>query len=298
MSRWLSPLRYPGGKARMSPALSQCLDLAVTDMSVEIWIEPFAGGLGAGLHMLNDGLVEEVWATEKSPALAAFWKECLANGGDLADEIVSMGRPNLDVFYAARHLASHPEEADSQRDLALAAFVTNRCSRSGIIGLGAGPIGGKGQEKYGVADRYAPEALADRIRFVHSMRHVLSVEEGDGITAVSELAGSGIEDEVFVFADPPYMAMGDRLYQDCADEDDHERLADALRQIRSPWILTYDKHPRVKELYSDQIVMEYEIRQSANTAKIDTEYAVFSPDDEIFSRIFASHPAHGGKNVH
>lgn len=271
----------------MTPTLSRCLELAVTDMNVEIWCEPFAGGLGAGLHMLNDGLVDEVWATEKSPALAAFWKECLADGDDFAKEIVSIGKPNLDVFYAARHLAAHPEEADSRRDLALAALVTNRCSRSGILGLGAGPIGGKAQAKYTVADRYAPGPLADRIRFVHSLRHVLKVSEGDGITAISDLAGSGIEDEVFVFADPPYVAMGDRLYQDSAGLGDHERLADALRRIRSPWVLTYDKHPLVKELYADQVVVEYEIRQSANTAKIDTEYAVFSSDDAIFSRIFA-----------
>lgn len=283
--RWLSPLRYPGGKARLATRLGHCLDTAVSGMDVEIWCEPFAGGLGAGLALIDDDAYCEVWATEKNPALAAFWAECLEDGRDFAREIVLHGKPDLDVFYAARHLALNPEEAESRRDLALAAFVANRCSRSGIISGSSGPIGGKDQRRYGVADRYTPEALAERIRFVHSVRHRLFVREGDGIETVADLRGSGIEDEVFVFADPPYVAMGNRLYERGMNSGDHLRLSEALRGLESPWLATYDAHPWIRELYADQAITEYRIRQSANTSKSDVEYAIHRPVDEVFRQI-------------
>src|SRR5690625_5109627 len=50
--RYLSPLRYPGGKARMASALGDLFDRQVSMLDIEVWIEPFAGGAGAGLTLL------------------------------------------------------------------------------------------------------------------------------------------------------------------------------------------------------------------------------------------------------
>lgn len=72
--RWLSPLRYPGGKGRMVSALAEVFQGQFGLLDVEVWVEPFAGGAGAGLHLLERGVVDEVWLTEKNRALAAFWR--------------------------------------------------------------------------------------------------------------------------------------------------------------------------------------------------------------------------------
>lgn len=50
--RWVSPLRCPGGKAKMTDCLAGVFDQAPSAMEVEVWVEPFAGGLGAGLTAL------------------------------------------------------------------------------------------------------------------------------------------------------------------------------------------------------------------------------------------------------
>lgn len=59
--RWVSPLRYPGGKGRMAGALAELFMAQFGLMDVEVWVEPFAGGAGAGLHLLDRDVVEEVW---------------------------------------------------------------------------------------------------------------------------------------------------------------------------------------------------------------------------------------------
>ena len=79
--RYVSPLRYPGGKARMAPFLAEMFAVQTSFLDVEIWIEPFAGGAGAGLTLLDRGAVDEVWLTEKHPAIAAMWRSVLLEGG-------------------------------------------------------------------------------------------------------------------------------------------------------------------------------------------------------------------------
>lgn len=85
--RWLSPLRYPGGKGRMASTLAEVFQGQFGLLDVEVWVEPFAGGAGAGLHLLERGVVEEVWLTEKNRALAAFWRTVVGGGDELAARV-------------------------------------------------------------------------------------------------------------------------------------------------------------------------------------------------------------------
>lgn len=55
-NRWTSPLRYPGGKVRMAPFLAGAFAAQWSVMDIEIFLEPFAGGLGAGLKLLEQML--------------------------------------------------------------------------------------------------------------------------------------------------------------------------------------------------------------------------------------------------
>lgn len=279
VSRWVSPLRYPGGKVRMTPFLVDLFWSQWTDMDVEVWLEPFAGGAGAALKALEDDQVPEAWVVERNPALAAFWRVVSEDGERLAQR-VEMTVPTLRDFDRAREVVTEVMGTDRPvtedvEDVAFSAFVLNRCSRSGIVSGSVGPIGGKRQEgRHKVADRWNGPALAQRLRRVHALGSRLKVHEGDGISYVEDLPGSGIGDEVFVFLDPPYVEQGNALYAKGFDSGQHERLAAALHRLSSPWIMTYDAHPEVLRLYPDHQVMEYEIAHTANRQGIGTEYAV------------------------
>lgn len=277
--RYVSPLRYPGGKARMSGFLAEMFALQVGYMDVEIWVEPFAGGAGAGLTLLDRGAVDEVWLTEKHPALAAMWREILRDGESLARRVERTQADMVLWSWAREQLATATDGVVADEgDLAFAALVVNRCSRSGIVTPAAGPMGGANQTgRWTVASRWNAAGLADRLRHVHSMRSSIRFDEGDAVERIAAFKDSGIEDEVVLFVDPPYIREGNRLYAHGMNTDDHRSLADALNRCDARWMLTYDDEPVVaEELYPERRVLAYPIANTANRARIATEYAVLS----------------------
>lgn len=279
--RWISPLRYPGGKARMTPWLVEHFETVPSFMDVEIWVEPFAGGAGAALTALVHHDVPEAWLVEQNPALAAFWRTVLTDGHRLADR-VSRTVPDMTLFGQSREVVTAALDGEQvpDADLAFATFVLNRCSRSGLLNPNVGPIGGKGQAgQYTVASRWNGPALADRLTLVADLGSAGRVRllDGDGIGYIEQLDGTvGIEDEVFLFVDPPYVGVGNALYAHGMTEADHVRLAAALRGTPASWVLTYDAHPLVLALYPGHETLEFEIPHTAHRAKVGTEYALSS----------------------
>lgn len=209
-SRWISPLRYPGGKVRMSEWLAEVFWRAAREgslLDIEVWIEPFAGGAGAALMALDRYDVPEAWIVETNPAIAAFWEAVMGDGGELAAKVAATV-PTLGLFEQSRELvaAALAGEDVDVGELAYAAFILNRCSRSGLVLPNVGPIGGKQQAgRYTIASRFDGPKLAARINTVTAFGSRFRPRRGDGIDSIEELNGSiGIEDEVLLFVDPPF----------------------------------------------------------------------------------------------
>lgn len=293
-ARYLSPLRYPGGKARMSTYLGDLFTHQSGLMDIEVWVEPFAGGLGAGLHLLHKEVVSEVWFCEKNPALAAMWNELIRDPLDFADRVSRLA-PSLNLYYdcVARVAASYEGDTTDQHGLGVAAFVVNRCSRSGIVAPRVGPVGGKHQSgKWTIADRFHPDRLAERIRYIAPLTRRMRYQGDDALRSLADLDGSvGIEDEMVIFADPPYIREGNGLYANGFTAAHHQQLADALGATPARWVLTYDDEPDVHQrFYPHQRVLEFDIPHTANKQRIDREYLVFSdnvavnPDMGVFPR--------------
>lgn len=277
--RYASPLRYPGGKARMAPWLSDVFDDLCWPMEVEIWLEPFGGGAGAALTALLSDRVPEAWIVEANPALAAFWITVMEDGPALSRRIASTV-PTLSLFEDARQkvACSLQGEAVDPFELGYAAFILNRCSRSGMVIPNVGPIGGKAQNSiHTVSARFNADALAERIRRVHKLGDRFKVFSGDGISYLEDLPESGICDEVFAFVDPPYIGVGNDLYAVGMDDELHVRLAAALNSLSAPWLLTYDVHPRVPMLYPQRDVVEFDIPHTAGSSRVGREYLVLGP---------------------
>lgn len=283
--RYLSPLRYPGGKATIAQHLGDVYLAQHSDMPIEIWIEPFAGGAGAALDLLNRDVVDEAWLVDAHPALAAFWAT-VADDGERLAALVARTVPTMQLWELSREVLD-AESADTF-DLAYAAFIVNRCSRSGIVAPRSGPMGGRHQTgRYTIASRFNGPALADLILHVHGFGSRLRVHHGDGIGYIEQLNDSGIVDEVVLFVDPPYIAEGNRLYTNGMDQAGHQRLADALQATEARWLLTYDNHPGVQDvLYPDHRVVPFNIRNTANRARLASELAVLSANLQVDATVF------------
>src|SRR5690348_14437020 len=84
---YISPLRYPGGKAALAPFLAQLM--ADQRPRPNVYVEPFAGGGGAALRLLYGEYVDRVILNDLNPGIAAFWRSVFWKTEDLVELITS-----------------------------------------------------------------------------------------------------------------------------------------------------------------------------------------------------------------
>ncbi|WP_297719438.1 DNA adenine methylase [Intestinimonas sp.] len=82
-----SPLRYPGGKSRLSKFIGQ----AICNLQIHncTYIEPFAGGAGVALSLLLDGVVENIVINDYDKAIYSFWRALKQEPTALIEKIQS-----------------------------------------------------------------------------------------------------------------------------------------------------------------------------------------------------------------
>lgn len=273
--RYLSPLRYPGGKARVAPYLATLIRQQPVRPSV--YAEPFAGGAGAALRLLVDEVVRTIRLNDLSPGIAAFWR-CVFYDSEAFAARIENATVDVERWHEARAVFASPEHR-TDADLGFAAFYLNRCNRSGI--LNARPIGGLDQGGHWKIDaRFNRSDLATRVRFLGQYRRRVQVSQLDArefLGLLEPMAG-----DVFAYVDPPYIVQGEDLYLDSLSYDDHRQLAEQLKDSAVPWLLTYDVSERItKEMYSGMRTAEFNISHTTQRQHIGRELAVFGPTLDV-----------------
>lgn len=278
--RYLSPLRYPGGKARLAPYLARLI--SAQDPRPGQYAEPFAGGAGAALHLLHDGLVDKIHLNDLNPGIAAFWRASLDYPNQFCQKIFTIPL-TIEEWRRQAYIYAHPAGRDDL-ELGFATFYLNRTNRSGI--LDAGPIGGFEQlGRWTIDARFNREALAIRIQTIADMRHRIYVTEYDALDFLASI--QDVSADVFVYADPPYLVQGEGLYLHAFDAEAHLELARVLASADFPWILTYDDDPRITSLlYNGGRCATFDIAHTAHRQHVGTEAVIYSeqlivPDMEI-----------------
>lgn len=267
--RFLSPLRYPGGKGSLGhfvgELITSCRPLPTT------YVEPFAGGAGVALRLLYDEYVETVVLNDLDPGVAAFWRLVFHRHTELIELIETAP---LTVAAWHEHRDAYLKQDGDDLTLGFATFFLNRTNRSGI--LGARPIGGLDQTgNWGIAARFNRENLIERVRLLSRYRNRVELRQQHANDLVEELSDEW--QDLFLYADPPYLDHGASLYLDAMDWSDHQRLARALSELGGAWMVTYDADERIlTELYLTQRCAEYGIAHSAAKQHMGKEYVVFS----------------------
>ena len=265
----ISPLRYPGGKSALYSRLRKMIrDM---DMAGCTYVEPYAGGVGAGLSLLVTGQVDRVVINDLDPAIYAFWATLQAEPQFLIESIrraplnVAEWRRQREIYVAA-------DTTDLAR-LGFATFYLNRTNRSGV--LNGGPIGGHDQSgNYKIDARFNRDGLSERIRILSLYADNIVPTSLDGVDTIAQFAS---KDDVFIYADPPYFEKAGSLYLNAFATKDHSDLARVLNSFSNrPWILTYDNAPQVAELYADRRRRKFELYYSAHRVEKATEVAILS----------------------
>lgn len=255
----LSPLRYPGGKAVLAGFFGDVIDrLGIVDAT---YIEPYAGGAGAGIGLLRQDRVDRLVINDIDPAVHSFWSAVVADSDAFAG-LIEDTPLNVEEWRRQKAVYRAADESDPL-SLGFAFFYLNRTNRSGI--LNAGPIGGVNQTgNYKIDARYPTEKLAERVAAIGALGSRITILSEDGMAVVRRYAH---EPSAFMYVDPPYVEAGGSLYLNAFDHRDHADLARVLDQAADGnWILTYDPSDFIRRLYVDHDVREYELNYSAHRA--------------------------------
>ncbi len=252
-----SPLRYPGGKSKLAGFFSEVLDEA--GMSDVTYVEPFAGGAGAGLALLLAGQVEKVVINDLDVAVHSFWFSVCADAREFERRIQSVP---LNLMEWERQRTIY-KAADARDPFALgfAFFYLNRTNRSGV--LHAGVIGGKNQSgTYRIDARFNRDELSRRIRTIGDVADRIELTFTDGRKCVQHWAP---RPNTFLYVDPPYVEAGGSLYLNAFNYRDHGYLARSLNEMANErWLLTYDDSELIRRLYADRAQFDFELHYSAH----------------------------------
>lgn len=241
-----NPLRYPGGKHYLTDyvaALIECSNLTGCTLC-----EPYAGSAAVSLDMLARGLVDRVVLIEKDPLLYSFWRAVAECPDELCKRIgqldVSLDTWNrLLSFRSAQTPLEHP-----LLDMAVACVFYNRTNFSGI--LAANPLGGKSQTSaYSIDCRFNKTTVIGHIERIAQYHEHMRVKWADAVSFMRASLNELNRDRCLVYADPPYYEKGKDLYRYHYSDQQHEELARLLKKARFSWLLSYDDHPFIEELY-------------------------------------------------
>jgi DNA adenine methylase len=273
MSRYRTPLRYPGGKQRLAPFIAELLE--ENDATAWNYVEPYAGGGGVAMELLLDRKVAHVYLNDSSYHIFAFWKAILTETEEFCRRI-SRASLTLRSWRQHREVVRHPGQ-HSLLDVGFSTFFLNRCNRSGV--LTAGVIGGQAQTgKWRIDARFPHNELITRIELIASRRSKISISQMDAEQFMRTKVNA-LSTETLVYCDPPYYERAERLYLNTYKRRDHQRLAKMIQEeLRRPWLVSYDGHPDILNLYRKRRRFVYSLQYSAITAYSGTEVFIFSDD--------------------
>ncbi|MFN0215554.1 MAG: DNA adenine methylase [Saprospiraceae bacterium] len=230
-----SPFRYPGGKTWLIPTVRRWLKQE-NKIAKEL-IEPFAGGGIVSLTTAFEKMAEKITMVEMDEEIAAVW-EIILNGKNnwLADKIYS-----YDLTY--ENVKTELEKPDKDlQDIAFCTILKNRVFHGGILAKGSGMIK-NGENGKGIASRWYPKTLRDRILAINYIKDKINFIAGDAFEVLEQ---NLYNIDAYFFIDPPYTIAGKRLYTHF--NVDHERLFDLTSQIRGKFMLTYDDTSEIRQL--------------------------------------------------
>jgi DNA adenine methylase len=270
-----SPLRYPGGKARLFPFFVDLINK--NNLFGAEYCEPYAGGAGLALKLLVNGFVDKVALNDIDPAIYAFWISIL-NETDAFCRLIERTPVTVEEWYHQRKIWT-AADLSKPLELGFAAYFLNRTSRSGII-EGAGPIGGYAQSgEWKIDVRLVKDRQIDNIRGIAAFSKQIKVTKMDALLFIKRRLNNA---DRLCYLDPPYYVKGSKLYKNFYNHADHVNIANVLRGRKyTNWLVSYDDVPAIREIYHDFAPICYSLPYSAGRKTVGREVIYLSDTLEV-----------------
>ena len=268
----VSPFRYPGGKGFLTGYLAT--QVARIKSKKRHYAEPFCGGAGSAMNLLNEDLVSTVHLNDADVRIYSAWRAIVSETDRFLERLAKVS-VTLDEWHIARELLLSSNTGEYSFELGFATYFVNRTSRSGII-LGSGPIGGYRQNgRWKIDARFYRESMGERIAWIGANRDRIRLTNEDALVFLARANSRMPVDNTLLFIDPPYVEAGSRLYLNAMNESKHSALADILQANYFPhWVLTYDDHPLIHRLYKDYSLHSIQVNYSLRNTRKEKEILV------------------------
>lgn len=264
-----SPLRYPGGKNKTY----KYVKYLVNENNVKTYIEPYCGGAAVALNLLINGDVEQIILNDYDRAIYSLWYVILNDTDKLISKINDT-KFSMEEWEKQKAIQKNKNN-EKIFELGFSTLYLNRTNRSGI--LTAGPIGGKEQTgNYKMDCRFNKKAIIEKVLLIASKKNKITLYNQDAVVLIKNVIKE--MDDSLTFFDPPYYVKGKELYSNFYQKTDHIKLSDTIKKYMKDkkWILTYDIHDEIEELYSNFEHVTYQLSYSAGKSKKAKEFMFFS----------------------
>lgn len=270
MTRYSTPLRYPGGKSKLANFMR--LVFLENNLVNGQYAEPYAGGAGVAFQLLFNGYASHIHINDLNKSVYAFWHAVL-NDSDNLCRLICETSVNMDNWERQKKVQQNPEEY-SELDLAFSTFFLNRTNRSGIID--GGVIGGKNQDgDWKIDARYNKDPLISRIERISRYEDHISLYNYDAAEFII-IVMPRLPTKSLVYLDPPYYIKGRDLYENHYSHDDHIAICNLVATAEQKWIVSYDDTPEIRKMYTGYRELNYQLNYSAAAHYKGSEIMFFS----------------------
>jgi len=271
MMAFYTPLRYPGGKAKLSYYIKSVIEQ--NDLLDGHYVEPFAGGAGVALELLFQEFVQQIHINDLDVAIYSFW-DTVVNEPECICKLIQDTPVTIDEWHKQKNILTTKSDVSSL-ELAFATFFLNRTNRSGI--LKAGVIGGKHQAGEWKLDvRFNKKDLISRIQKIASYQSRIKIY--NFVTAkLLKTLPKKLPEKSLVYLDPPYYIKGQGLYRNFYEHKDHVEIRTLLDKIEDiPWLVSYDNADEISSIYTGYRKQVFDLQYSAQTKRVASEVMIYS----------------------
>src|SRR3989344_1342592 len=266
-----SPLRYPGGKAKLAKYFKSLI--SNNNLKGGTYVEIYAGGASLALSLLIERYVSKVIINDNDKSIYALWYSILNHPRKLCD-LIKNTPLTIETWKTQKKIQKNKDEQDLLT-LGFSTLFLNRTNRSGIIS--AGVIGGLEQKgKWKIDARYNKENLISRINLISKHKKQIKLFNLDAIELINKIKNE-LPEKSLIYLDPPYYFKGKELYMNYYDSQDHKNISETIKSItKIRWVITYDDVDPINELYQGLDNYQYLLNYSAANSGKGKETIIFS----------------------
>ncbi len=275
-----SPLRYPGGKAKIAKKVHNIIEN--NNLIGGTYIEPFAGGSGVALYLLSNDYMDRIVMNDYDRSIYAFWY-CILNHTEEFCLRIFDTDISVESWDYQKQIQNNKEN-ENIIDLGFSTFFLNRTNRSGRIE--SGMIGGRAQNGDYLMDcRFNKDVLISQIQSIGALRSRIELYNEDAIQLFRKNPQL-INEHTFIYFDPPYYHQGGNLYTNFYRHNDHQDLHNYIQNLNANWIITYDNETEITEMYNEYRQIEFNISYTMERKYVGKEVMIFSNDLTIPPDLF------------